>query len=422
MKKLLVVFLLGFSASAFAQVNNPDSLFDVARELAFAGSYDSCIDLCNEVLQAYPSYEDFTILKARCYNWKGSTDIAEQLLHKLTQQSPKNYDAHSAYTDVLNKEGKHNLQIAACSFALVYFPNNIEFLLKKANAEVATSQDSAAITTLDTLLAYKPKHKAAKELHYRLKTRTYKTYIKANTTHESFSAFYDDRSLSFLEIGSKISPKSTLIGRLNYANRFGLTGSQVEADYYYGIDSNSYVYGNVGYSNAVLLFPESRYGFEYYRFLHKNIRASVGMRYLIFQPDDTTKRTTTIYTGTVSAFYGKYTFTFQPFITPVTSGTVNTYIVKLQRSFNVTDHYLRLEAGSGFSPDSWRNPSLTSQQRINDDAFLLQSHRISLYYQLPIKYKFLLNFQVLHERQELINNQGSFINVLGLTAGIKHRF
>jgi YaiO family outer membrane protein len=82
----------------------------------------------------------------------------------------------------------------------------------------------------------------------------------------------------YLQYSRKV-PAGTLVGRFNYAKRFGIDGMQGEADVYFKISNWNYGYLNVGYSNQSI-FPQLRLGGEFYQKLPSAFEASLGVRYL----------------------------------------------------------------------------------------------------------------------------------------------
>lgn len=80
---------------------------------------------------------------------------------------------------------------------------------------------------------------------------------------------------------SRKDPGATLIAGLNWAQRFGQAGVQVEMDAYPRIARGTYAYLNAGYS-AASIFPVARIGAEIYTSPASGTEASIGVRHLEF--------------------------------------------------------------------------------------------------------------------------------------------
>jgi YaiO family outer membrane protein len=79
---------------------------------------------------------------------------------------------------------------------------------------------------------------------------------------------------------SRLTKFGTVIGRVNYANRFQTDGLQAEVDAYPRLSNVFYTYVNAGYSENAGVFPKYRAGFSLYANLPKSYEAEAGWRYL----------------------------------------------------------------------------------------------------------------------------------------------
>ncbi len=102
-------------------------------------------------------------------------------------------------------------------------------------------------------------------------------------------------------------PKYSLIGRVNYANRFGTDAVQFEADAYPLFSRTLYGYFNIGYSPSETSFPEWRLGGELYANLPGAWEASGGFRYLRFAITEVS-----MLSGSVGKYYGNYWTSLRP--------------------------------------------------------------------------------------------------------------
>lgn len=156
---------------------------------------------------------------------------------------------------------------------------------------------------------------------------------------------------------SRRSRAGSLVGRVDFAERFGMTGVQVEAESYPRISERLYGYVNVGHSGAEI-FPEWRYGAELYGTLHGGFEASAGFRRLQFDEVDVT-----LFTGSVSRYVGKWYLSARPFVTVDDDETVTSGALLARRYYDRGRSFATLIAGAGSTPSE--SPILADYQRAN---------------------------------------------------------
>jgi len=154
----------------------------------------------------------------------------------------------------------------------------------------------------------------------------------------------------------------TVIARVNLAKRWGDTGFQYELDAYPKISENNNGYLNYGYSSNTL-FPQHRFGLEWYHSFPKAFEGSLGLRMLFFSSSDVN-----IYTAYLGKYAGNFWFSLRAFVTPDKDGTSVSGLFLVRRYFSDPEDYLGLRLGSGFSPDdnqniinSGQNPNLNTR-------------------------------------------------------------
>ncbi|MBA3645200.1 MAG: YaiO family outer membrane beta-barrel protein [Gemmatimonadaceae bacterium] len=101
----------------------------------------------------------------------------------------------------------------------------------------------------------------------------------ADFTYVSFRGDVDPWRLGSIGL-ARSTPVGSLVGRLNWANRFAKSGTQLEADVYPRINDRMYAYLNAGYS-ASSIFPAWRFGGELFSTLPDAWEASLGFRQLL---------------------------------------------------------------------------------------------------------------------------------------------
>jgi YaiO family outer membrane protein len=122
-------------------------------------------------------------------------------------------------------------------------------------------------------------------------------------------------------------------------------GFQVEMDAYPIIDPTSYLYLNAGFSGSEI-FPEQRYGAEYFKSVLQNWEVSAGFRYLKWEDD------IFLFTGSVARYLSSWWISFRPYIAVSSSSTYqDSYHLTIRRYFNPHREYLYFILSTGDSPD-----------------------------------------------------------------------
>lgn len=270
-------------------------------------------------------------------------------------------------------------------------PGNETVLYQKARILKSAEQYKDATDVLESLLLKNSANSDAIRLLEKVRMELLKNKITLNYTYDYFNnaAFNKDPwQLVYFQYARKTSLGS-LIGRVNYANRFGKNALQLEVDAYPKISENDYLYLNYGYSGATI-FPGNRGGFEWNRSFPKAFEGSLGGRILHFQGS----KRVIIYTGSLGKYVGNYWFSLRPFVTPGSDGTsVSTYLL-VRRYFSDPENYIGLRMGLGSSPDERRillNPDQTGH---------LKSQSIKLVYNHIFNNRWILNTGVAFANEE----------------------
>ena len=349
MNKSILIFIFLFSFSFFLKAQksfSSDELFKNARDAAFeAKDYNKAKDLAYQALKISPAYADIDIFLGRIYTWDKEYDSARFHFTKVLDANPANEDASLAYADLEYWNEHYANSLAVCDRALLLYPQLEELLIKKAKNLVALKRyDEAKIVTA-LVLKINKNNVAGKDLAISLKDKTAKNKITVGYENSSFDKQFDKPwHLGSISYTRKTSLGS-IIGRLNYANRFGENGWQGEVDAYPHISKVFYAYLNFGYSGNVGVFPNYRAGFSFYANLPKSFEAEVGMRYLYFAS------ATDIYTASLGKYYKNFLFTARTYLTPSLGSVSQSYILSARYYLKGADDYIGLSLATGISPD-----------------------------------------------------------------------
>lgn len=365
-----VVSLL-FCCCVFAQDNlSSDELFQEARKAAFdRKDYPEAIRLCRIALGKSPDYADIRVFLGRVYTWSDKVDSARTEFQYILQREPAYEDAYVAIADLEYWNDRPAEALQYVNKGLEYHPKSEDLLLRKARVLANMKQLHSAAEVANQLLAINPANAAARSLLNGIKDQVRKNKVEVGYDYTYFDKRFDQpwhmASISY----ARQTPLGSVIGRVNYANKFGENGVQGEVEAYPRFSNTFYSYVGFGFSGNDV-FPRYRGGFSLYANLPKSFEAELGFRYLYFSSS------TWIYTASIGKYYRNFWFNFRTYLTPGEEGN-------LSRSFNLTTRYYTAGAddfftfgiGTGISPDDQRN---NINYKINTN---LLSYKVNLAWQ-----------------------------------------
>jgi YaiO family outer membrane protein len=333
---------------ANAQSNlSSDELFKEARNTAFQQkNYPKAIALSKLALQKSPDYADIQIFLGRLYTWSDKTDSARKVFDKLLIKQPELEDASlaSGSLEFWNNNSAKALQIV--DSGLGFHPNSVSLLLLKAKVLNDLKRWPEANLVINNILKTNPNDTEARALASRIKDSSTKNKIGINYDFIYFDKQFDDPwHLTSIDY-SRLTKIGSVIGRLNYANRFNSNGLQFEVDAYPHISKTFQAYVSGGYSNNIGVFPNYRAGFSLYANLPKSFEAEVGFRYLRFSDN------TWIYTASVGKYYKSFWFNLRTFLTPSNRDLSRSVSFTTRYYFGDADDYFTARLGTGLSPDN----------------------------------------------------------------------
>lgn len=415
---MCLCIMIVLSPWVYAQVDtsslNADELFTIAREKAFNGQREDGRRFCRMALEKNPGYDEIAVFMGRTYAWDGQRDSARLVFQSVLAKEPGHVDASLALADVELWDDKPQEAIGVLDKSLTVYPNRYELIYKKAKALVNAKNDSAALLLLSRAIELQPGCKECIELRQSIKGRKFKHTLTVNVAGDFYENYYDPMYFSYVQFGTT-TKLGGIIGRVNYAHRFDDDGIQPEIDFYPGLWKGAYGYVNYGFTTSTL-FSKHRVGGEVYQSLPKSFEASLGLRYLYFDPSSDV----TIYTASLGWYIKDYWLNARTYITPDFGTFSNSYNFTARKYFADANNYISLQVGAGFSPDARRIQTNVGLDTGND-IYFLKSQRVNLGFQKTIRYNMMLNAEVYYSNQELSFSYGEYINVLGFTTGLKIR-
>ena len=349
MNKFILILFIIFASSSFLQAQNhlsSDELFKDARNAAFEHKdYEKAKELAYQALEQSPNYADIDIFIGRIYSWNHQYDSARFHFTKVLNANPSNEDASVAFSDLEYWNDHYQSSLDICNKALTYYPQSEDLLIRKAKNLKALKQYKEAGLVTDELLKKDQHSTAAHALATSLKDVTSVNKITISYENSSFDKQYDKAwNLASISYG-RLTKFGTVIGRINYANRFATGGLQAEVDAYPHISKTFYGYVNFGYSGDVGVFPNYRAGFSLYANLPNSFEAELGYRYLYFSS------ATNIYTASIGKYWKSFLFSARTYITPSISNVSQSYSLNARYYLKGADDYIGLTVGTGISPD-----------------------------------------------------------------------
>ena len=421
---LLLVFMVMLTCSSvFAQTEEPmnaDSLYFVARQYSIDGNYDESIRLSEDILEKYPAYWDVRILLARTYAWQNDFEAAVKNISQVLEQDPKHYDALDALIDFYFWSGDNQASLNTVDQALFYYPDDLNFLVKKAKIQLAYNQETEARQTISLLEELDPKNeslpllKKGAGLHY-------SNMIRLEHYLDRYNQPYKRRwHMSSLAYGRRTNAGDyyakvyvgDLIGEGEKLYSDGV-GKQFSLECYPKIDRYNSMYVNYAWSPDAL-FPRHRIGLEYYRNFHNHVEISLGYRYMNFPVENSDDVNVHIATGSLARYLGKFRVSFRPYIVFSDSTTSYTWQINGRFYLPQEDSYLGVVLSTGVTPD---DPYFyTSGQSIPD----LNSWRVEMEWKQKLAAFLMLELQGGYENAEY--TQGSRRDQFSLRTSVSFLF
>ncbi|WP_176466220.1 YaiO family outer membrane beta-barrel protein [Aliifodinibius salipaludis] len=350
MRKLVMIcvgFLLINSAMVLAQGTEDlsvDELYEKARTVAFDdGDYDAAREFAYKALDRSPDYHGIRIFVARLYNWESNYKKAQEELSYVLGKDPQNRRALMVLVDTQTWSGQKDAALKTVNKGLEYYPDDTEFMLKKASVLYGMESYEEAEQAYKRILADGSGNRKAREGLEDVQLQQMKYRATISYRYDRFQTIFDP--WHFTQFGlTRQTPIGSITGRVEYARRFGSDGVQFNVDAYPSIAKGLYAYVSGGYSQASI-YPDYRFGFSLYKSLPSAFELEAGMRYLDFGTSQTD-----IYTVSLTKYLGSYLFTARTYLVPSSGGTSKSLNIVTRRYFGTAESYLSLNAGYGSAP------------------------------------------------------------------------
>lgn len=339
---LLLFLFVGLTPmTTFSQAEmTVDEQYKKARHLAFEEeNYDKARKIAYRALQKAPAYHEIRIFIAKLYAWEQKFSKARKELHHILKRDPDNRRALLTIIDIESWSNNKKQAQEWAEKALKYYPRDKGFMLAKASLLHKRKKYESAENVYKTLIDIHPSPKARKALK-KINLQQMKYQATISYRHDRFNKLFSP--WQFLEF--KLSRETTygpVIGRIQYARRFSTEGVQFNVDAYPSLTKGIYAYISGGYSESPI-YPRYRFGLSLYKSLPWALEVEGGLRYLDFSTSQIT-----IYTFSLSKYWGNYLFTARTYITPNTTGSSKSLMLLARRYFGDSQTYLDITGGWG---------------------------------------------------------------------------
>lgn len=371
-------------------------LYEKARTAAFEdGNYEKARNLGYQALDRSPNYHGIRIFIARTFSWQGKYGKARKELQYVLEQDPYNRRAYLALADVERWSDHPDTALQVVNKGLEYHPKDNELLLKKASVLYSQEKYGASEKVYRVILEQYPDSKKAMDGLESVQLKKMKYSATVSYRYDYFVDIFDP--WKFTEIGlSRQTSYGSIIGRVQYAQRFGNDGVQFNVDAYPSITDGLYAYVSGGYSQSGI-YPKYRFGFSLYKSLPAAFEVEAGVRYLDF-----TTSQTDIYTASITKYYGSYLFTIRSYLVPSPQNISNSISGTIRRYFGDANTYLSINGGYG---------SAQTEIEFSQDVSTLNSWSLGIDGQYPISEELFLGGTAGYdssEFQNFIRNRLSF--------------
>jgi len=409
MKKIsLTILLIIITLWLGAQVNT-DSLFNEAIADSRAGNYDAAIEKAETVLEIHPARYDVMVFEANVFAWKGNYKHALGIIDKAYSINPGYEELYDSWLNILlwSKDYNRLLEVSEIARQNKY-SNQYNLVLKQALAYKFLGEYDSGTKLIESHVNFLDSA-AVKQLYNELQMLS---RVNALSLFYSIDLFDNNNTdlqhLSYVDYAFKIK-KTTIIPRVNFANRFNTNDLQIEADFYHSFSNGHYLYLNYGAGMYSKLFPEHRAGLEYFLPASKTMEFSIGGRFLNSGNDNVV-----IATGHIGKYYRNWWFSLRPYYVIRDSKNAFTAVLNTRYYSKNPVNFWGAEFVYGHSPDERYSLSTPTEN------LLLTGYRIKLEKNIALFRFNELRFSAAYASEEY--SAGSFRNRYTLEILFKHKF
>ena len=326
-----------------------NELYAKADEEAKAGNWKLARYYCRQVLTEDPNHFAAPLLMAQTFAFENKFDSARIISTKLYNVNPKHYDLLTLMVNIEIWNRKYKAALPQVETALAAWPDDENFLFKKAQIQYLAKDYKGAMQTLNKLLAINPGHEDGAALKKDIQeNHRYRDYAFVEDYFEFFKEPFLSRKLITSTGISKWTRHGTYIAKVNAGEElpYKSPAFQYELEAYQQLFPTNYLYLDYAWSRNKF-FPEHRGGIEFFQRLPKGFEASLGVRFLYWTD------IRWFYTGSVSWLHNKNYLAFRPFFCYQNSYLIDSYNLTYRRYFSDKEDYVFALVGYGNYSDDF---------------------------------------------------------------------
>jgi len=388
---LITLFVCSIFSKLSAQTT--DELFANARSKAFDDKdYPAAIALAKTALSKSPDYHEIRVFLGRLYTWSKKTDSARIEFNRVISKLPTYEDAYLAYGNLEFWQDNTPKALEITNQGLKNAPSSEPLQLFKAKLLIDLIDWQNAEKVIDEVIKKNPQQTEARALSARIRANSALNKVGLAYDYVYFDKQFNDPWHLLSVDYSRQTKLGSVIGRINYANRFNGNGIQFEADAYPRISNTFQAYVNIGYSPDLGIFPKYRAGFSLYANVNGGFEFEAGFRLLHFSEN------TWIYTVSVGKYYKNFWFNLRSYLSPLESSISQSFALNTRYYYGGADDYLSLVLRTGLSPDEQNNVL------VNETNYKLKSNGITFGYRKAFKTFNIITLNAAIDNQEYLQD------------------
>lgn len=389
-KNIITAFVFILFSGLMQGQENPEVIFNKARELATANKFEESIELIKSLHANYPQNNDYTLYLGYLYHWSNQNAEAEKMVAPIVKANPLQKDAFDLLIKIKFGLSNYNLVVQLADEGKQKFPETEDFYrFQKALALEKLNNDTEAVTELKSISETSQLKKDADYLQTQIAKKKKNTLSIGHlyTDYENSPAPFN---ITHLEYSRKVNT-TTLVGRINYGSSDNRNDVMGELDAHVKVKAKSYLYFNSGVSGNKNVFPKYKLGAEYYQDF-KKISTSLGARYLDFDQNNNTL----LLTGHLGVALSEWKIEYRHYLANTNDNWFSSSILNFRKNFEASESHIQLDLQYGTLPYFFLNNE--SFQRLN-------AYRIGVNSKFRMMRNFFVQPIVMYEREEFIPSE-----------------
>ncbi len=357
-----------------------DSLYQVARQEAFAGNFEQARIKSMQILQEQPDHFDARFLLGNINAWEQNFGPAREIFDELIVNAFDNYDLILARVNTEMWSQNYTAALSKIQYGLEIYPDDSDLVFKRAMAYQRSGRMDLANNDLSKLLQQDPNNPLYRNAFFAPREPLQINGVSLEYTLNKYE-IPARRSFNMLSMRYYRSNQiGTLIGSVNAgylasdSTQFMQgAGLQFEIDAYPVVPlKKRYFHLNYGFSPSPL-FARHRFGAHVYNSVGQGWELSAGFNYMIYRG---TADTINVFIADFGAakYFNDLMVGLNVSLSPNLGKIAQGYTFTLRKFFNTPDDWVQFSIGTGLYPDNplnyYDDPLYIPNQLLNSYNFL----------------------------------------------------